>query len=365
MRATKLAISGAGLPRISWRRSVRSSIRSSSRATRSAGVTVAKNGSSPASIASSCSMRAQKSWKVVTQSDSNGVSRSASSRSRIWFAAEAEKVTARIESAGVPCLASHSKRAISTRVLPVPAPPTISTGPPGCRAASSWASVRPRAAVGIAPSIRAAMAAAMGLDWPEICRRAGNAAQSALDGLGTTAQRSERLGRGEGGDTTLAVDRAAEDAIVALLEETGAPLTLVSEERGEMELAGGGPVHVVLDPIDGSLNAKRAMAPYSVSIAVASGRTMGDVRYAYVRDLSNGEEFTAAAGEGARLGGEPLPPLPPDARVQLLGGESAQPRLVAAAAGALDETFADRLRMPGSIALTLCFVSGRGPPRGR
>src|SRR2546430_7065450 len=175
----------------------------------------------------------------------------------------------------------------------------MSSGPPGCRAASSCASVRPRAAVGIAPSIRAAMAAAMGLDWPEICRRAGMAAQSALDGLDTTSERSRELGRGEGGDTTLAIDRAAEDAVVAQLEATGAPLTLVTEERGELLLSGGGPVHVVLDPVDGSLNAKRGLAPYAVSIAVASGPAMGDVVYAYVRDLAGGEEFTARAREGA------------------------------------------------------------------
>ena len=55
MRDTKLASSGAGLPRIWWWRSSSSSRCSSSRASRSAGVTVEKNGSRPASSASSCS----------------------------------------------------------------------------------------------------------------------------------------------------------------------------------------------------------------------------------------------------------------------------------------------------------------------
>ena len=48
-------------------------------------------------------------------------------------------------------------------------------------------------------------------------------------------------GRGEGGDTTLAVDQAAEDAVFAELEAFGVPLTAVSEERGELALGGGGP----------------------------------------------------------------------------------------------------------------------------
>jgi hypothetical protein len=70
MRETKLASSGAGLPRISWWRMVNSSSRSSSNASRSAGVTGEKKGSKPASSASSWSSREQKPWKVDTCSSS-------------------------------------------------------------------------------------------------------------------------------------------------------------------------------------------------------------------------------------------------------------------------------------------------------
>ena len=52
---------------------------------------------------------------------------------------------------------------------------------------------------------------------------------------------ASELGRGEGGDTTLAVDRAAEDAVFAELEALGVPLMAVSEERGEVAIGGGGP----------------------------------------------------------------------------------------------------------------------------
>ena len=56
----------------------------------------------------------------------------------------------------------------------------------------------------------------------------------------STAERAVTHGRGEGGDTALAVDRAAEDAVFAELEAFGRPLLAVSEERGEVPLAGGG-----------------------------------------------------------------------------------------------------------------------------
>ena len=70
MRWTIAPSVALGLPRRSWWRSGRSSIRSSSIASRSAALTGATNGSSPASSASSRSRRAQKPWKVVTASSS-------------------------------------------------------------------------------------------------------------------------------------------------------------------------------------------------------------------------------------------------------------------------------------------------------
>lgn len=194
-------------------------------------------------------------------------------------------------------------------------------------------------------------------DWLELCRRIAGDARSALARLPEIGQRSEWIGRGEGGDMTLAIDRAAEDVVFAELEALGTGLVAISEERGRVELAGGGPLRVVIDPLDGSLNAKRRLPFYSVSIAVAEGETMADVGFGYVANLASGEEWWAERGAGACFGGARLEPAGDDARLEILGVESSDPRLVAAAAAALEQTGAHRLRTLGSIALSLCYVA--------
>ena len=201
---------------------------------------------------------------------------------------------------------------------------------------------------------------ALELDWRAVCRRAAAGVREALGGYPLTADRAATSGRGEGGDMSLVIDRAAEDAVFAALEATGAPMTVVSEERGEVALAGGGPAYVVVDPVDGSLNAKRRLPLHCVSIAVADGRTMGDVLFAYVAMLDRDAEWWARRGEGAFRGGERLriPPPAGERELEVLAVESANPRLVADAADALAATGAHRLRALGAIALSLCFVAG-------
>ena len=79
---------------------------------------------------------------------------------------------------------------------------------------------------------------------------------------------------------------------------------VVSEEVGR--LGGEALPLVVVDPIDGSLNAKRGIPFFSLSIAVAEGETMDDVVFGFVHDFGSREEWTARRGEGAWLDGEPL-----------------------------------------------------------
>ena len=192
--------------------------------------------------------------------------------------------------------------------------------------------------------------------WLGLCRNAAAAARATLAGFDTAAERARETSRGAGGDIALAIDRAVEDAVIREIEAFGAGARVVSEERGEFEVCGGGPVVVVVDPIDGSLNAKRGMPQHALSIAVASGNAMADVDVGYVATLDGAEEWWACRGEGAWLGGEPLDASRTRGELEVLGVETARPERVAAAAEALAATGARRLRMIGSIALSLCYV---------
>ena len=168
---------------------------------------------------------------------------------------------------------------------------------------------------------------------------------------------------GAGGDRTLEIDALAEDAVLDGLDRLaaeGASFTAVSEERGTIPY-GKGDVRVVIDPIDGSLNAKRGFGHCSMSIAVADGPTVEDLALAFVWDFGTSETFHAVRGGGAFLNGRPVEPLPEervteDGRLELLCVETSDARRTAELAAPLAEV-AYRWRILGSIAVALCQVA--------
>ena len=111
------------------------------------------------------------------------------------------------------------------------------------------------------------------------------------------------LGRGAGGDKTFPVDRWAEDIIIAALEKAqmqGACFTLISEELGIRKF-GEGPLVVLVDPIDGSNNAKSGVPFFATSLALLTGDTLSTLAVGYVINLAAGDEFWALRGQGAFL----------------------------------------------------------------
>jgi myo-inositol-1(or 4)-monophosphatase len=192
--------------------------------------------------------------------------------------------------------------------------------------------------------------------WLETCRLCVADIREVLERLPTRLEREPVLRRGQGGDDTTAIDQAAEDAVVERLAALDEDFVLVSEELGERVFGTGGARRVVVDPIDGSVNAKRGIPFFSFSLAVANGSTMGDVVFGYVYDFGSGEEWTAERGRGAFLDGQALGAQRPKDTLEILSFEgtttSAISELVAPVA-----QIADRLRVMGSLALSLCHLA--------
>lgn len=204
---------------------------------------------------------------------------------------------------------------------------------------------------------------ALALDWLGACRRAAEGLRSVLRDHPTSRERVVETGdRGGGGDLTLVIDAEAEGHVFAELQrlyDEGARFTAVFEERGVVDF-GDPNVLVIVDPIDGSVNAKRGLPYHALSIAVADGPTMADVAFGYVCDLG-GEEWHAVRGEGAYLNGRPIVDPPPerrapDGRLEVVALEMARPRHLARCSEQLIAAV-QRVRVIGSLAISLCQVA--------
>ncbi|MFT3864084.1 MAG: inositol monophosphatase family protein [Solirubrobacterales bacterium] len=196
-------------------------------------------------------------------------------------------------------------------------------------------------------------------DWPAICRRIVARQRRIFDEVVTSEERTHYEGIGEGGDHTLVIDRRCEDEVFVELEQLGsegASFIAVSEERGEVVFGDGGPARVVIDPIDGSLNARRTIPSHSLSLAVAAAGSMADVRFGFVHDFGADDEFMATLGEGATVRGAPARVAEGNGRLEVVGLESAEPDWTVPALRSLAGN-AYRLRVVGSIAITAAYVA--------
>jgi len=118
------------------------------------------------------------------------------------------------------------------------------------------------------------------------------------------------VGKGAGGDLTLKLDKIAEDIIFDKLETLynnfGLEFVLVSEELGIRKFGSDPDTHIIVDPLDGSFNARQGIPYYATSMALATGKTVNDVILGYVCNLANGDEFHAIKGSAAFVNGQQI-----------------------------------------------------------
>ena len=164
------------------------------------------------------------------------------------------------------------------------------------------------------------------------------------------------------------IDLVAEDKVIEILEQTERPVTLISEEIGELKIGKGHSEAVfVVDPLDGTRNALKNIPAYGISVAIADPKglsnsledlhklTIGDIELGFVKNFATDDIYSAQKGKGARLNGEPIKP---SSRKDVMGSS------IGAYIYRADISKVDRLcqtvssmRILGSVAIELCYVA--------
>ena len=134
----------------------------------------------------------------------------------------------------------------------------------------------------------------------EILKKCAQEIRNEILPLVGTKEASKTYGRGAGGDLTKEIDLRAEKALIRKIKEAGLSCTILSEEKGIIEL-GPSPksLYLVCDPIDGTTNALHGVPFIATSIALAKGLLLSQIEAAVVMDLIHGIIYAAEKGKGA------------------------------------------------------------------
>jgi myo-inositol-1(or 4)-monophosphatase len=154
------------------------------------------------------------------------------------------------------------------------------------------------------------------------------------------------------------LDRAAEAVVFGRLEATaeeGERFSVLSEEVGRRSFGAEFPL-VLVDPVDGSLNAKQGLPFFGLMLTLLDGPAVADTVAGLVVNLVNGEAWKAIRKQGAWRDGRPLQVQPPEdqGHIRLIGLES-NPRSLVAAQGLVASS--SKVRILGSMALSIAHTA--------
>jgi myo-inositol-1(or 4)-monophosphatase len=204
--------------------------------------------------------------------------------------------------------------------------------------------------------------------WSNISNTILGEVQEVVKPIVGTGEGGKVIKMGADGTPTKYIDLIAEDKVIEILEQTERPVTLISEEIGELKIGHGHSEAVfVVDPLDGTRNAIKNIPAYGISVAIADPKglsnsledlhklTIGDIEIGFVKNFATDDIYSAQKGKGARLNGHPIKP---SSRKDVLGSS------IGAYIYRADMSKVDRLcqtvssmRILGSVAIELCYVA--------
>ncbi len=114
------------------------------------------------------------------------------------------------------------------------------------------------------------------------------------------------------GDITLTIDNVAEKCTEKVLRKNHLSGVMIGEEYGEKKIGKGDLEFILLiDPIDGSHNAKRGIPFFSAVVSFTpyvKNPTLQNVEVGMVKNLISGDIFVGIKGKGATLNGKKISP---------------------------------------------------------
>ena len=111
-----------------------------------------------------------------------------------------------------------------------------------------------------------------------------------------TAEGNKKFGRGAGGDISRKIDLDAEKAVIDTIQRYHFKPTIIGEECGRIQGKDG---FLIMDAIDGTMNASRGVPFYCCSLAYSIDYRLSSVVDAAVIDLSTGDIYHASKEKGA------------------------------------------------------------------
>jgi len=191
-----------------------------------------------------------------------------------------------------------------------------------------------------------------GSQYSKLCNDVTTEIKKAVSGLIGKPEAGLTLRIGDDGTPTEKIDEVAENAALSVLEADGRSMLFVSEELGEKRIGGKPEFTFVLDPIDGTFNAVNNIPFFCVPIAIGDS-DLSDIRYGFVKNLVNGDIYSAEIGRGAFLNNRKIhvSNLSELSKLSVLS-YSHRPHAVP-----INNHNVRRVRVFGCAALELCYIA--------